>query len=210
VRLRRARKQHGVGPRRAGNVGGLHFASGIGGLIRDRAVVEKIAQRSGLDGKIDILRNIARCLDHAQRIELRADHADNIAATVVQRSTAVARLNRRTDLQETRVVMQARQRADDPRRHRQVGGEKTMQGIADRDDLVARIHRAAADRRDILFLEFFCSLQERKVVFFVGGDDAQFDWGLPDEIAMDVADAVGDDVIVGDDMRGSADDETAA
>ena len=60
-----------------------------------------------------------------------------------------------------------------------------MQRIADRDYLVAGIHRAGADRRDVLFLEFLCPLQERKVVFFVGGDDPQFDRSLPDEIAMD-------------------------
>jgi len=40
-----------------------------------------------------------------------------------------------------------------------------MQRIADRDYLVAGIHRAGADRRDILLLEFLCPLQERKVVF---------------------------------------------
>jgi len=53
-------------------------------------------------------------------------------------------------------------------------------------------------------------LQERKIVFFVGGDDPQFDRSLPDEIAMNVADAVGDDVIIGDDMRAFANDEAAA
>jgi len=37
------------------------------GLIRHGAVVEKIAQCSGLDGEIDVLRNVARRLDHAQR-----------------------------------------------------------------------------------------------------------------------------------------------
>jgi hypothetical protein len=58
-------------------------------------------------------------------------------------------------------------------------------------------------------MSFLCPLQERKVIFFVGGDDTQFDRGLSDEIAMDVADAVGDDVIIGHDMRVFADDETA-
>ena len=84
-----------------------------------------------------------------------------------------------------------------------------MQRITDRNHLVAGIHRAGSDRRDVLFLEFLCPLQERKIIFFVGGDDPQFDRGLSDEIAMDVADAVGDDVIIGHDMRGFADNETA-
>ena len=73
-----------------------------------------------------------------------------------------------------------------------------MQRTADRDHLITGIHCAGADRRDVLLLEFFRPLQERKVVFFVGGDDPQFDRSLSDKIAMDVADAVGDDVIVGD------------
>ena len=91
--MRRAGNQHCVCPRRAGNVGGLHFACRLGGLVGHRAVVEKIAQRPGLDGKIDILRNIAGRLDDPQRIELGSDHAENIAAIVVQKPAAVARLN---------------------------------------------------------------------------------------------------------------------
>ena len=44
----------------------------------------------------------------------------------------------------------------------------------------------------------------------VGGNNAQLHRGLAGEIAVDIADAVANDVIVGDDVRVFADDEAAA
>ena len=85
-----------------------------------------------------------------------------------------------------------------------------MQWVADRDHLVAGVHRADADRGNILFLGLLWPLQQRQVIFFVGGDDAQLDRSLPGEIAMNVADAIGDNVTVGDDMGVFADDKAPA
>jgi hypothetical protein len=96
---RRARNQHRIRPRRARDVRRLRLTGRFGGLIRHGAVVEKIAQCPGLDGKIDVFGDIARGLGNPQRIQLGGDHADNIATGVVQGPAAVARLNRRADLQ---------------------------------------------------------------------------------------------------------------
>lgn len=49
-----------------------------------------------------------------------------------------------------------------------------------------------------------------EVVCFVGGNNAQLHRGLAGEIAVNIADAVANDVIVGDDVGIFADDETAA
>ena len=48
----------------------------------------------GLDGEIDVLRNVTRRLDDSQGVEFGGDHADNIAAVVMQRSAAITGLNR--------------------------------------------------------------------------------------------------------------------
>src|SRR5262249_32270764 len=128
----------------------------------------------------------------------------------MQSPAAIAGLNRRADPQEARIVMQARQGADDPGGDRQVGGEKTMQGVTDRDHLIARIHGASANGGDVLLLEFFWSLQEGKIVGLVSRNHTQFYGSLTCEGAVNVVDAVADDVIIGDDMRVFTDDETGA
>jgi hypothetical protein len=46
------------------------------------------------------LRNVTRRLDDSQGVEFGGDHADNIAAVVMQRSAAITGLNRRADLQK--------------------------------------------------------------------------------------------------------------
>ena len=129
---------------------------------RDCAVVEKVAQRVDLDGEIDVLGNIAGRLDDSQRIELCTNHADNIAAAVMQRSSAIAGLNGCADLQKTRIVMQPRQGADDSGGHSEVGCEKTMQRITDCNHLVTRSHGASANGGDVLFLEFLCSFRSAR------------------------------------------------
>ncbi len=85
-----------------------------------------------------------------------------------------------------------------------------MQRVADCNHLIAGVHGARADCRDVFLFEFLGALQERKVVCFVGRDNAQLHRGLTGEIAVNIADAVANDVIVGDDVRVLADDEAAA
>src|SRR6516164_10722247 len=176
---------------------------------RDCAVVEKVAQRADLDGEIDVLGNIAGRLDDSQRIELCTNHADNIAAAVMQRSSAIAGLNGCADLQKTRIVMQPRQGADDSGGHSEVGCEKTMQRITDCNHLVTRVTALARMVAMSFSLNFFVPSgapgrwsrrPNRRAV----------SRGLTREIALNVADAVGDDVVIGDDMGIFADDKTAA
>jgi len=91
---RGAGDQHRICPRRARNVSGFHLFARVGGLVRDCAVVEKVAQRADLDGEIDVLGNIAGRLDDSQRIELCTNHADNIAAAVMPKVLRYCRVER--------------------------------------------------------------------------------------------------------------------
>src|SRR4051794_37796593 len=54
-----ARDQHRIGPRIAGDVGGLDLALRFGSLVGHYGVVEEIAQRAGLDREIDVLGDVA-------------------------------------------------------------------------------------------------------------------------------------------------------
>src|SRR5262249_27627482 len=85
-----------------------------------------------------------------------------------------------------------------------------MQGVTDRNHLITRSHGAGANGGDVLFLEFFWSLQERKIVGLVSRNHAQFYRRLTCEGAVNVVDAVADDVIIGDNVRVFTNDETSA
>jgi len=63
------------------DIGGLQLRLRIGGLIVHRAVVEKIPLRAGLDREVDILGDIASRLDELQRVELRCNHACDLAGS---------------------------------------------------------------------------------------------------------------------------------
>ena len=60
--------------------------------------VEKVLERKAFDGEVHILRDIANKFGHFHSIQLGHYDADNVAAFIEQRSTAVARLYRRRDL----------------------------------------------------------------------------------------------------------------
>src|SRR5581483_3446212 len=82
------------------------------------------------------------------------------------------------------------------------------QRIADGDDAVARAHAGAADFRRVLVAPG--GLQQCEVVDGVLRDETQRYRRLPGQAAADLADAAGDDVVVGDEVPVAADDESAA
>src|SRR5690349_4274809 len=60
------------------------------------------------------------------------------------------------------------------------------------------------------FLERAWRLQQRKVVGLVAGYDTQLDRRLSREVALDIADATINDMIIGDDMAVGADHEAGS
>jgi hypothetical protein len=80
-----------------------------------------------------------------------------------------------------------------------------MEWIAYRHHAIARMDGLVANGRDLL--ERARRLQQRQVVGFIARNKTQFDRGFAAQIALDVAYATVDDMLVGYDMSVIADDK---
>jgi hypothetical protein len=186
----------------------LQFGFRVGDLVRHHAVVEKIPQGARLDRKIDVLGDAACRSDDLQRIQFCGNHADHVTAGRQKRPAAIAGLNGGADLQESRVVEEATERTHDSRRDREIGGEQSMERKADRNDAIAGLDRSVLDLGDLL--ERAWHLKQREVVGLIRGDHTQGSGRLTGQIALNIADASIDDMLIGHNMPVCADEETGA
>jgi hypothetical protein len=134
-------------------------------MIRDNAVVEKVAHCSSLDGKVYILRDVPRDLRKLNGIELFSDHTYDITAHVQQRPATVAGFDLSTDLQETRIVQDATERVHYAGRDRKIGREQTVEWKANRNDSIASMYRCCADVCSLL--ESTGGLKKGQIIGFI-------------------------------------------
>jgi len=80
--------------------------------VGDPFGIQKGPRHLGLQGKIDILRNVSRERCDQCGVKLRGDDSNQMTARVEQRSAAVSGLDGSADLKITRVVAQTRKRTD--------------------------------------------------------------------------------------------------
>ena len=186
-------------------LGGDGFGRHLVARCRD-AEVDALGAQEGqhdrrLDREVDVLRHIVGGVAD----QLRGDDADDVGAAVEQGTTAVAGLDRRRELVFAEVVVVAGQRADRADRDVALGGERSLQREADRDDgLAARDLGLGAEGGDRQ-VGVGVDAQEGEVVVGIGRDDR----GGAQVLDPDLLAAV-DDVLVGDDAAIGRDDEAGS
>ena len=90
-----------------------------------------------LDREIDVLREVPGDHRNLQHLQLRGHDADHVPALVQQRAAAIARLDRRGDLQLGGIVSQPGRRGDAAAREVAVAREEPVEREAEGRDILA-------------------------------------------------------------------------
>ena len=108
-------------------IGRLERLPGTRRRIADTTRIKKVRQHGCLDREINVLGDIVDCCRYLDCIELADDNSDNVSALIEHRPAAVARLNRRRNLEIPGIVTQAGDRRNIADREISTRGEQPDQ-----------------------------------------------------------------------------------